>query len=249
MTAGLKESPPLTCKLGPIVRALSVGLAIPLLSGAAAGGAEISGVWWATTYSPKLSILEGGGLPYNEAGSAKYENNIAGLKTGALIDSARRYCAPDGLPRLLETPYPFEIVQTTGQVTIIYEQNHFVRVIAMDRPLPDYNELVAYPYFAGHSYGHWEGNTLVIETLAFNDKTFLDETGAPHSSDMRTVERLRKLDGRTLEDIVTVHDPELFTNDWSARFVYSARPDIKLQDYICGEKHRDLSSVKGVQGH
>lgn len=234
------------------VRTLSVGLAIPLLSGAAAGGADISGVWWATTYSPKIPVIGGGDLPYNAAGKAAYQKNIAGLKGGALIDAARRYCAPDGVPRFLETPYPFEVVQTPGQVTIIYEQNRFVRVVAMDRPVPknDDPDIVAYPYYAGHSFGHWDGDTLVIQTTGFNGKTFLDETGAPHSDDMTTVERLRKVDGgKTLEDVVTVHDPAMFTRDWSARFVYALRSEIRIQDYVCGEKHRDLSSVKGVQGH
>jgi hypothetical protein len=228
-----------------------VAAAVPSAFGASpAVTQDISGVWWATTYSPSITLVGGGNPPYNPAGKAAYAKNIADLKNGALIDAARTYCAPDGVPRFLETPYPFEIVQTPGQVTMIYELNHFVRVIAMDRPLPNYEDVVAYPYFSGHSVGHWDGNTLVIETIGFNDKTFLDETGAPHSAEMTTMERVRKIDGgKNLEDVVTVHDPNMFTRDWSARFVYALRNDIQLEDYVCGEKHRDLSRVKGVQGH
>jgi hypothetical protein len=218
--------------------------------GATAGGQDISGVWWATTYSPSISLVGGGALPYNAAGKAAYDRNIAGLKDGTLIDTARRFCTPDGVPRFLEAPYPFEIVQTPGQVTIIHELNHSVRPIEMDRPLPKYEDVVAYPYYSGHSVGHWDGNTLVIETTGFNEKTFLDATGAPHSDAMTTVERVRKIDGgKNLEDIVMVHDPDMFTRDWSARFVYASRNDVQLQDYVCGEKHRDISSVRGVQGH
>ena len=214
----------------------------------AAAGPDISGVWWATTYSPKIQIVGGGDLPYTAAGKAAYDKNIAALKSGELIDAARRFCVPDGVPRVLATPYPLEIIQTPGQTTMIYELNHAIRVVAMDKPLPKDEELIPYPYYDGHSVGHWEGDTLVLETAGFNDKTFLDATGAPHSDAMKTVERIRKTGANQLEDVVTVHDPDMFTRDWSARFVYNLRNDIRLQDYVCGEKHRDISSVRGVQG-
>jgi hypothetical protein len=64
---------------------------------------------------------------------------------------------------------------------------------------------------------------------------------------LHTVERIRKIDnGRALEDVVTIHDPVVFTRDWQARFVYQPRPDLRIMDWNCGEKHRDLSPVKGV---
>ncbi|HEX5278477.1 MAG TPA: hypothetical protein VFW28_00225 [Micropepsaceae bacterium] len=87
-----------------------------LLEGAAApnGGQDISGIWWATTYSPKIQLIGGGDLPYNEAGKGAYDKNIASLKSGQIADPARRFCVPDGVPRILETRYPFEIVQTPG---------------------------------------------------------------------------------------------------------------------------------------
>ena len=215
---------------------------------AAATGQDISGVWWATTYSPQIQLVGGGDLPYNAAGKAAYDKNIAALKSGELTDSARRFCVPDGIPRLLASPYPFEIIHTPGQTTIIHELNHAIRVVTMDKPLPKDEELIPYPYYDGHSAGHWEGDTLVLETAGFNDKTFLDATAAPHSDAMKTVERIRKTGANQLEDVVTVHDPDMFTRDFSARFVYSLRNDIRLQDYVCGEKHRDISSVRGVRG-
>jgi len=209
---------------------------------------DISGVYWATTYSAKIQPVGGGDLPYTPAGRAAYDKNIAALKSGELVDAARRYCVPDGVPRLLAGPYPLEFIQTPGQTTIIHELNHAIRIVTMDKPMPKDEELIPYPYYDGHSVGHWEGDTLVVETAGFNDKTFLDATGAPHSDAMKTVERIRKT-GNQLEDVVTVHDPDMFTRDWSARFVYQQRSDLRLQDYVCGEKHRDLSSVRGIQGH
>jgi hypothetical protein len=233
--------------------AMGAALALGLAGGPAVAAApptpDISGVYWATTtYSAKIQPVGGGDLPYTPAGKAAYEKNIAALKSGELVDTARRFCVPDGVPRILATPYPLEFIQTPGQTTIIYEMNHAIRVVAMDKPMPKDEELIPYPYYDGHSVGHWEGDTLVIESAGFNDKTFLDATGAPHSDAMKTVERLRKT-GNQLEDVVTVHDPDMFTRDWSARFVYRQRTDIRLQDYVCGEKHRDISSVSGVRGH
>ena len=64
---------------------------------------------------------------------------------------------------------------------------------------------------------------------------------------MTTMERVRRTSPTELEDIITIHDPQYYTKDWQARFVYTQRNDVRLEDYVCGEKHRDLSSVKGVR--
>jgi len=221
--------------------------AVPLNAAPAARAQDLSGVWWATSYSPKVQLVGGGDLPFTAEGKAAYDKNIAGLKDGTIIDAARRYCVPDGIPRVLASPYPFEIIQTATETTLIYELNHTIRVVAMDKPVPAEQEVIAYPYYSGHSVGHWEGDTLVIESVGFNDKTFIDATGAPHSDAMRTTERIRKVGANQLETVVTVHDPQTFTRDWSARFAYTLRNDIRLQDYVCGEPHRDISSVRGVR--
>ena len=208
---------------------------------------DLSGIYWATEYHAKIQPL-GGELPLTSAGKEAYEKNIAGLKDGSLSDDARRWCVPDGLPRVLATPYPFEIVQgPPGQVTIIYELNHQVRAFRLDKPMPSEKELISFPFYNGHSVGHFEGDTLVIESAGFNDKTFVDATGAPHTDQMRTVERIRKINPKQLEIVITVHDPEYYSRDWQARFVYNQRNDIRMEDYVCGEKHRDISSVRGVR--
>jgi len=209
---------------------------------------DISGTYWATEYRAKIPIVGGGELPLTAAGKAAYEKNIAGLKDGSIIDKARRYCVPDGLPRVLATPYPFQIFQAPrGQVTIVHELNHQVRVIAMDKPLPSEDELTILPLYNGHSVGRYEGDTLVIETAGFNEKTFVDATGAPHTDELHTVERIRRISPTQLEDVITIHDPMYYTRDWQARFVYTLRDDVWLEDYVCGEPHRDLSSVAGVR--
>jgi hypothetical protein len=214
---------------------------------AAAAAPDISGTYWATSYSAKIQVLGGGEPPLNTAGKAAYEKNQAGLKDGTIVDKARRVCVPDGMPRVLATPYPFEIFQVpAGQVTFLYEMNHQVRVVFIDKPLPSAQALIVDPKYNGHSIGHWEGDTLVVESAGFNDITFLDASGLPHGDEMTTVERIRR-NGRELEDIVTIHDPQMYTRDWQARFVYDARDDVRIEDYACNDTHRDLSGVRAVQ--
>jgi hypothetical protein len=231
--------------------ALAAMLAVSVVSGSAYGAGaapDISGTYWATQYNAKLQIVGGGDLPLNDAGKKAYAMNQAGLKDGSITDAARKFCVPDGIPRSLATPYPFEIIQAPpGQITIVHELNHQIRVIAMDKPLPSFQELIPFPFYNGHSVGHFEGDTLVIQTAGFNEKTFLDATGAPHSDMMVTTERVRKTGANQLEDIVTIHDPDYYTKDFSARFVYALRNDVRLEDYVCGEQHRSLASVRGVR--
>ena len=231
--------------------AFAAMLAVSVVSGSAYGAGaapDISGTYWATQYNAKLQIVGGGDLPLNDAGKKAYQMNQAGLKDGSITDAARKFCVPDGIPRSLATPYPFEIIQAPpGQITMVHELNHQIRVIAMDKPLPSFQELIPFPFYNGHSVGHFEGDTLVIQSAGFNEKTFLDATGAPHTDMMVTTERVRKTGANQLEDIVTIHDPDYYTKDFSARFVYALRNDVRLEDYVCGEKHRDLSSVRGVR--
>ena len=213
---------------------------------AAAAIPYLSGTYWATEYHAKIQVLGGGDPPLSAAGKTAYQMNQAGLKDGSIPDPARKLCLPDGVPRVLATPYPFELFQLpAGQVTFVHELNHQVRPIPLNAKLPSYDESVLYPTYGGHSTAGYEGDTLVIESNSFNDQTFLDATGLPHSDRLVTTERVRKI-GNQLEDVVTIHDPELYTKDWQARFVYAQRDDVRLQDYACGDKHRDISSVKGV---
>ena len=213
---------------------------------------DISGIYWTNSYNPKIQPIGGGDPPYKPAAMAIYRKNMEAVKTFSLDDKARKVCTPDGIPRILESPYPFEIVESPnrGEVHILYELNHVVRLVTMTKPIPSEEDLETFPFYSGHSAGHWDGDTLVVETAGFNEMTFLDNSGAPHTDQLRTVERIRKISGgKELEDIVAIHDPGVFTKDWSARFVYQARPDLRIMDYACSEKHRDLSSVKGVQRH
>lgn len=209
---------------------------------------DISGVWQTKSYSPRIKTVDGGDLPFTPEGLAAYKQNIAGLKDGTLTDDARRVCLPPGVPRIVMTPYPFQILQNAEYLAILYEENHVFRNVLMEVPPAGVDELEAYPYYSGTSYGRWEGDALVIETRGFNESTFIDATGVPHSSRLNVTERLRKVNGgKQLENLVTVEDPAIFTKPWTARFVYESRPTLRLDtSYTCGELHRDLSDVEGA---
>jgi hypothetical protein len=214
----------------------------------AASAPDVSGIWWANAYQSQFRPEGGGAIPFTPAGAQAYAKNVAGLKDGSIEDAARKVCVPDGVPRILATPYPFQIFQSPGFVTMVYEQNHVFRTIPLDRPVPKDEDLVAYPYYSGNSYGHWEGDTLVVVTKGFNEKTFIDASGVPHSDQLHVTERIRKLNGgKALEDVATIEDPLNFTKPWSVRFAYDVHPEVRIDTaYICGEKHRDISRVKGV---
>jgi len=232
------------------VRNCVVLCAAALLAGSvvAADAQDVTGIYWTTQYNAKVQIVGGGDLPLTPAGKAAYEKNMAGLKDGSIVDQARITCVPDGPVRAWATPYPFEIVDgPTGNMTILHELNHQNRVVRMGKPLPKYEEIVAHPSYNGHSVGRLEGDTLVIETIGFNEKSFLDATGAPHSDELRTVERIRRISPTQLEIVVTVHDPDIYTRDWSARFVYNLRNELRIEPYVCGEPHRDISQIPGVR--
>ena len=197
-----------------------------------------------------LGLVKAGDYSHGDPEAARRAMAPLAARMGLSVeDTARTLCTPDGIPRLLESPYPFEVIQTRGQVTMVYEMNHAIRLVDMTKPLESDETLSILPYYDGHSAGHWEGDTLVIQTAGFNEKTFIDATGAPHSDEMHVTERLRRINGgKQLEDIATVQDPKNYTKPWSARFVYDFHPELRLEAYVCGESHRDLSKVKGVRG-
>jgi|SwirhisoilCB1_FD_contig_81_702140_length_812_multi_2_in_0_out_0_1 hypothetical protein len=230
--------------------ALAAVLALSVAGSSAFGAGaapDISGTYWATEYHAKLVLQGGGDLPLTAMGKDAYAKNQAGLKSGEITDAARKFCVPDGIPRAMASPYPFEIIQAPpGQITMVHELNHQIRVIAMDKPMQTYEQLVAFPFYNGHSVGHFEGDTLVIQTNGFNEKTFLDATGAPHTDMLVVTERIRKIGGNQLEDVVTMHDPDYYTRDIVTRFTYAQRNDVRLEDYVCGEPHRDINNIKGI---
>jgi len=139
-------------------------------------------------------------------------------------------CLPPGVPRIMLIPFPMQIVQAPGQVIMMFEYDHFMRQIYTNRrEHPKDLDLS----WMGDSIGHWEGNTLVVDTVGLNDKTWLDQVGHPHSTALHVVERLRRADRETLTDDITIDDPKAYTKPWSGQLVYKLRPGWHLIEYIC----------------
>jgi hypothetical protein len=230
-------------------------MVVPGVAGAAAAQGDaarqdassmrgLSGVWWAKTFSAKMQPMDGA-IAFTDAGKRAYEKNIAGLKNGSVKDESRTICVPDGMPRVMASPYPFQIIQTPGQVTFAHEVNHSWRTARLGGTHPRPADAII--YWNGDEVAHWEGDTLVVDTVNLNDRTFVDATGLPHSTNLHVTERLRLLDGgNELEDVITLEDPMVFTKPWRTRFVYERRNDIHIDEFVCGEQHRDLSGVKGA---
>jgi hypothetical protein len=139
-------------------------------------------------------------------------------------------CFPPGVPRIYLHPFPMEIIQTPGRVLLIYEFNHFVRQIFTDGR-KHFTDLG--PTWMGDSIGKWEGDTLVADTINFNDKTWLDRLGHPHSEDLHVVERFRRVDSNTLKITLTLEDPKAYTKPWTSEMTFQSRPAWNITELIC----------------
>ena len=89
----------------------------------------------------------------------------------------------------------------------------------------------------GHSAGKFEGDTLVIDTVGFNDKTWLDPMGLPHSEAMHVTERMRRVDHDTLENTYTIDDPKMYSKPWTASKIFKLKPDWEIKEYVCAENN------------
>ena len=124
-------------------------------------------------------------------------------------------CLAAGVPTALLIPIPFKIVQTRGLIVLLFEGDNTIRQIYTDgRPYP----VDPQPLWLGYSVGKWEGDTLVVTTVGFNDKSWLDAIGHPHSESLRVVERFRRRDFGHLDVEATIDDPKLYTKPFTIKF-------------------------------
>jgi len=148
-------------------------------------------------------------------------------------------CSPPGVPRVMLLPFPMQIVQTRDEVVMLFEYDHFVRQIHLDRQEHPKN---LDPSWMGDSVGRWEGGTLLVDTVGLNDRTWLDQVGHPHSDALHVVERLRRLNHNALEDEITIDDRKAYTKSWTGKQVFSLRPSWTLAEYVCEDNVNRLES-------
>jgi hypothetical protein len=138
-------------------------------------------------------------------------------------------CLPDGMPGMMQGTFPMEVLETPGQVTIIQEAYNQVRRIYLDAEAPSIDD--AEPRFSGHSVGRWQGDTLVVTTVAVKD--YVRFRNVPHSINMRITERIRLVNDEFMENQVTVEDPEFLTKPWTWTWLYKRWPGYKIEEYVC----------------
>ena len=156
-------------------------------------------------------------------------------------DDPENYCLPDGVPRYWAAGGgPNRIVQTPGMIVVLHEIKTMFRQIYLDgRTLePD-----APPAWLGYSTGKWEGDILVVRTAGFNDKTWLDDRGHPHSESLVVTERFRRPDFGHLFIDITIEDPLAYTRPWTVTEDFRLDPDGDLLEYVCNENERDLRHI------
>ena len=155
-------------------------------------------------------------------------------KNGAEHPGAR--CLPSGIPEKNAVPAPVKIVQTPGLIVLLYESRTIFRQIFMDgRPLPPPD---AQPTWQGYSVGRWDGETLVVETAGFNDKTWLDMSGHPATEALRVTERFTRRTVGRLDLEITIDDPKAYTRPWTVKQSMRLLPEDELIEHICEENNK-----------
>ncbi len=152
------------------------------------------------------------------------------------IDDPTGHCLPGGVPRsVILGLFPQQFVQTPKQIVILYEYMHTFRVIPIDAKHPD--DLI--PSYMGNSVAHWERDTLVVDVIGFNDKTWLSGTGTFHSEDLHITERYTRVDKDRIDYEVTMEDPKVLTKPWKLTSSLMLREGTRLEEYICAENNLD----------
>ena len=156
-------------------------------------------------------------------------------------------CFPPGLPRVYIHPFPLKIVKAPGELIMLFEYDSLRREIYTDGRAHDTS---LGPSWMGDSIGHWEGDTLVVDTVNLNDKTWLDRVGHPHSDALHIVERFRRINHDHLLDDITIEDPKTYTKPWTAHLDFLLRPKWTLAEQFCedGETFQDLEKKEITPG-
>jgi hypothetical protein len=201
---------------------------------------DLSGVWMQYPDGPAPGVPGMNAIdqrfrpPFTPWGQARFEaakpmqgpTAVAGQENAPTL-----HCDPDGPPRVLNLPNPFEIIQIPGRVLMFFELGHVWRTIWTDgRPLPKDPD----PTWLGYSVGKWEGDTFVVDTIGFNDKLWVDVYGSPRSDKMHLTERYRRLNHDTLEMQITMDDPKAYTNIWvNPPKLHKLEPKWEIAEWFC----------------
>ena len=226
--------------------------------GAAKAGAptpDISGVWvqevqpalrpgWMDSQGKpfeKLPLTPWGEQQFKASRATHGSDQVASITTTDPIAK----CLPPGVPAVYMFIFPMEIMQTAGRVVMYFEYGNYVRQIFIDGR--KHQNLT--PLWMGDSIGKWDRDTLVVDANGFNDKTWLDNEGHPHSVALHVVERIRRIDHDHLVDEFTVDDPKAYTKPLTARRNFTLEPDWNIAEFVCedNEAFNDYQKKAGTE--
>lgn len=182
---------------------------------------------------PGLGVVEGGPLPYKPEALAKRNENSQNW----LTSDPEIKCYLPGVPRATYMPYPFQIVQSAGAITIVYEYAGAVRNIFLKDPGPP-----PVDSWMGQSVGHWDGDTLVIDVTGMTDSTWFDRAGNYHSDALHVVERYTRTSPDVISYEAAIEDPNVFTRPWKMSMPLYRRleKNAQLLDFKCVEFVEEL---------
>jgi hypothetical protein len=164
------------------------------------------------------------------------------MMSKSLVSGSSEYdpiarCLPPGMPAMMSMFYGMEVMRDKDKITFFSELNDALRRVYLDGRTPS-QKVLDDPTYAGYSTGHWEGDTLVVDTVALRGDTFI-EGFTPHSDDMTVHERIRFKEPGLLEDTITVNDPKALTQPWQTVKTYrKAKPrggEDELREFACAE--------------
>ncbi|MBI3048072.1 MAG: hypothetical protein HYY76_07140 [Acidobacteria bacterium] len=220
---------------------VAVPSAAPPVPRAAGGRPDLSGIWQAlNTASWNIQdhqaekdvpagqgIVEGNEIPYLPWAAAKREENYRNRLTADPLVK----CSQPGVPRIMYMPYPFQIVQAPTYVAFLFEYAHTPRHIRLSGAHPP----GPIEWALGDSRGRWEGETLVVDVVHFNDQTWFDRAGNFHGEQMHLVERFTLTDRDHIQYEVTVEDPKVFSRPWKMTMPLYRRVEknVQILDYVC----------------
>ena len=174
----------------------------------------------------QFRTINGAEIPFQPAALALYKKRLARESTG----SPSERCRPKGIPAPMLPPVPFKIVQNARLTIVLFEEfNRFRQIFTDGRPKPRLDILSWW----GYSTGRWDGDTFVVDTVGFNDKTWLDKVGHPHTEALHTIERFRRIDFGHMQLELTIDDSKAYTKPWTVRIPFEFVADTELMDDAC----------------
>jgi len=196
-----------------------------------------SGGGFAGTAQPDKKI----DVPFLPAAKAVYDERNANVTK----DDPEGFCLPPGIPRMYATSFPFQIYQLPNRILFVFEGGaHMWRVVYMDgrqhTPLEKLN-----PTYLGEGIGHWEGDTLVVDDIGFNDRSWIDAAGHPHTEQLHVVERFTRVNELILHYEATIDDPGSYSKPWTTSWNILFHPGEEPLEYICQENNADLKHLVG----